>query len=81
MLRLREDRGECEVRRGMCVKHGRRATKITTNKRVWTKVKKTGLFKYCTRKMSVCRCDVNTPTLVGTMGPGESAGADCQTGS
>ena len=81
VLRLREDRGECEVRRGMCVKHGRRATKITTNKRVWTKVKKTGLFKYCTRKMSVWRCDVNTPTLVGTMGPGESAGADCQTGS
>ena len=81
VLRLREDRGECEVRRGMCMKHGRKATKITRNKKVWTKMKKTGLFQYCTRKMSVWRCDVNTPTLVGTMGPGESAGAVCQTGS
>ena len=80
VLRLREDRGECEVRRGWCVKHGRKATKITRNKKVWTKMKKTGLFQYCTRRMSVWRCDSSTPTYVGTMGQKEGAGVTTGTG-
>ena len=74
VLRLREDRGECEVRRGWCEKHDRKANKITSKKKVWTKMRKTGLFQYCTRKMSVWRCDSSTPTLVGTMGQRDGAG-------
>ena len=42
---------------------------------------KTGLFGYCTRKISVWRCDGDMPTLVGTMGPREGAGVTTGTGS
>lgn len=79
VLRLREDRGECVVRRGWCEKHSMKANKITQKKSVWTKMK-TGLYKYCTRKLSVWRCDVSTPTLVGTMRPREGAGVSTGAG-
>ena len=52
VLRLREDRGECVVKRGWCLKHDKKANKITQKKSVWTRMK-TGLYKYCTRKLSV----------------------------
>ena len=79
VLMLREDRGECEVKRGWCVKHDRKANKITQKKSVWTKMK-TGLYKYCTRKLSVWRCDRSMPTLVGTMRPREGAGVTTGSG-
>ena len=79
VLRLREDRGECVIKRGWCVKHDLKANKITQKKSVWTKTK-TGLYKYCTRKLSVWRCDESMPTYVGTMRPREGAGVTTGSG-
>ena len=78
-MMLREDRGDCNVRRGWCLRHNAVAKKITTNKQVWTKVKKTGLYKYCSRKLSVWRCVGDMATLVPTMGPRDGAGGNGQT--
>ena len=71
---LREDRGECKVRRGWCGEHNAVAKKITTVKKVWTKNKKTGLFGYSSRRMSVWRCNVTMGTSLRTMGPRDGAG-------
>ena len=79
VMMLREDRGDCNVRRGWCLRHNAVAKKITTNKQVWTKVKKTGLYKYCSRKLSVWRCVGDMATLVPTMGPRDGAGGNGQT--
>ena len=70
---LREDRGLCSVRRGWCREHNALAKKITSIKKVWTKNKKTGLFSYCSRRMSVWRCDENMGTLPRTMEPRDGA--------
>ena len=77
---LREDRGTCTVRRGWCVEHNALAKKITSTKKVWTKVKKTGLYKYCNRKLSVWRCNVNMENLLGTMEPTDGAGSNGSAG-
>ena len=77
---LREDRGSCSVRRGWCREHNSLAKKITSTKKVWTKNKRTGLFSYCSRKMSVWRCDENMGTLPRTMGPRDGAGEAWATG-
>ena len=71
---LREDRGTCNVRRGWCNEHKALARKITSIKKVWTKSKKTGLYSYCSRRMSVWRCNVNMGILPGTMEPRDGAG-------
>ena len=77
---LREDRGTCKVRRGWCVEHEALAKKITSTKKVWTQNKKTGLYRYCSRKMSVWRCDGNMGILLGTMEPRDGAGGTGATG-
>ena len=77
---LREDRGTCTVRRGWCMEHNALAKKITSKKKVWTKVKKTGLYKYCDRRLSVWRCDVNMENLLGTMEPTDGAGSNGSAG-
>ena len=77
---LREDRGTCKVRRGWCVEHEALAKKITSKKQVWTQNKKTGLYRYCSRKMSVWRCDGNMGILLGTMEPRDGAGGTGATG-
>ena len=77
---LHEDRGSCSVRRGWCREHNSLAKKITSKKKVWTKNKRTGLFSYCSRKMSVWRCDENMGTLPRTMEPRDGAGEAWATG-
>ena len=77
---LREDRGTCNVRRGWCREHESLAKKITSTKKVWTKSKKTGLYSYCSRRMSVWRCDVNMGILPETMEPRDGAGDAGATG-
>ena len=81
LMRLREDRGTCNVRKGWCQEHNLKARKVTSTKKVWTKMKRTGLYQYCSRKMSVWRCDVTMGTLVSTMRPGDSAGGKTGSGS
>ena len=79
VVRLREDRGDCVVRSGWCQEHDRMARKVTTTKQVWTRSKKTGLYAYRSRKMSVLSCTSGMPTLVGTMGPRDGAGGNTGT--
>ena len=74
IVRLREAKGECEVKRGYCKTHGVKAIRHTRSERIWTKVKKTGLFGWRTRKLSVLRCPDSTATLVETMGSTDGAG-------
>ena len=74
VVSLHEGRGDCVVRRGWCQEHCRAARKSTTMKQVWTRSKKTGLYSYRSRKLSVWSCTNGTPTLVGTMGSRDSAG-------
>ena len=81
LMRLREDRGTCNVRKGWCQEHDLKARKVTNTKKVWTKMKRTGLYQYCSRKMSVWRCDVTMGTLVSTMRPRDGAGGKTVSGS
>ena len=46
----------------------------TRSERVWTRVKKTGLFGWRTKKLSVLRCPDNMATYVGTMTSRDGAG-------
>ena len=47
---------------------------MTRKKKVWTRLPKTGLFGYRTRKVSVVACSGHTPTLVPTMDRLDGAG-------
>ena len=51
-----------------CTVHNQEAKKFTSTKRVWTLIKKTGLYGYRSRKVSVLRCDKSMGTSLGTMG-------------
>ena len=64
---MREARKDCIVRKMHCIVHNQEARKYTTKTRVWTLIKKTGLYAYRTRKLSVMRCDGHMENLVGTM--------------
>ena len=74
VLVLREVRSECVVRKMRCSVHNQEAKKTSIKKQVWTRNKKTGLYGYKTRKLSVLRCDGYMGTLVGTMGMADGAG-------
>ena len=54
------------------------ATRTTKKEKVWTRIAKTGLYGYRTRKVSVVACSRHTKTLVPTMekldGVGEPSG-------
>ena len=74
VMRLREARAECVVRKMRCIVHNQEARKVTTKRKVWTKNPKTGLFGYRTKNLSVLRCDGPMATLVDTMGRLDGAG-------
>ena len=68
---IRDMRGDCIVRNKYCQEHGQIAKKVTHKKEVWTRNRKTGLYGYRNRKVSVWRCNRNMGTLVCTMGSGD----------
>ena len=68
------------MRKMRCIVHNQVARRKSTKTRVWTYIKKTGLYAYRTRTVSVVRCDGNMENLVGTMDRLDSVGADLQTG-
>ena len=74
VMRLREAQGDCTIRRGYCITHKVKAVRNTRSERIWTKVKKTGLFGWRTKKLSVLRCPDNTENLVGRMDSRDGAG-------
>ena len=74
IMRLREAQGECEVLRGYCKVHRVKAVRHTRSERVWTIVKKTGLFGWRTKKLIILRCPDNMTTYVGTMTSRDGAG-------
>ena len=61
-----------------CSKHNQEATRSSLKKKVWTRNKKTGLYKFVTRKVSVLRCASNMGTLLGTMAQAGSAGENSE---
>ena len=72
---LRSMRGNCVVRDGMCQEHGDKARRVTQTKEVWTRNKRTGLYYYKRRKVSVVRCNGKMGTFVGQLdGAGVSTG-------
>ena len=75
---IREASGECVVVRKWCNKHNQEATRRSWNKKVWARNKKTGLYKYVTRKMSVLCCAMNMGTLLGTMAQVDGAGVNIE---
>ena len=74
ILRLREARGNCDIKRGYCKVHGTKAVRNTKSERIWTLIKKTGLYGWRTRKLSVLKCPDSTATYVDTMGSIDGAG-------
>ena len=65
---LREARKDCVVKKMYCTVHNQEAKRYTSTKKVWTLIKKTGLYGYRSRKLSVLRCDNSMGTSLGTMG-------------
>ena len=59
-----------------CTKHNQEAVRRSWNKKVWTRNKKTGLYKYVTRKVSVLCCTMSMGTLLGTMALVDGAGGN-----
>ena len=57
-----------------CIVHNQEAKVFTSTKSVWPKIKKTGLFAYRGRKLSVLRCDGHMRTYLGTMDRLDGAG-------
>ena len=74
LVTIREARKDCIVKKMHCVVHDQEAMRYTSKKSVWTKVKKTGLYAYRTRKLSVLRCEGQMESYVGTMARLGSAG-------
>ena len=74
ILRLCNAKGEFEVKRGYCKVHGLKAVRHTKSERVWAKIKKNGLFRWRTKKLSVLRCPDSTTNLVGTLDSRDGAG-------
>ena len=60
-----------------CIEHDLPATRTTRKQKVWTRIAKTGLYGYRTRKVSAVACSGHMATLVSTMdqldGVGEGA--------
>ena len=57
VLVLREERADCVVRKMWCTTHNQEAKRISSKRSVWTRVSKTGLYGWRTRKVSVLRCE------------------------
>ena len=74
VLVMRSMKGDCLVRRGWCQEHGLKAVKSTTVSDVWTRNKKTGLYYYKKRRVSVLKCSGQRPTLVANMDQIDGAG-------
>ena len=74
MVTIREARKDYIVKKMHCVVHDQEARRYTSAKSVWTKIKKTGLYAYRTRKLSVLRCEGQMESYVGTMARLGSAG-------
>ena len=64
---IRDLKGTCKVKKMYCVEHDLPATRTTRKEKVWTRIAKTGLYGYRTRKVSVVACSGHTKTLVPTM--------------
>ena len=71
---MRSMKGDCLIRRGWCQEHGLKAVKSTTVSDVWTRNKKTGLYYYKKRRVSVLKCSGQRPTLVANMDQIDGAG-------
>ena len=56
-----------------------KAVRHTRSERIWTKVKKTGLFGLRTKKLSVLRCPDGAAILVGAMNSIDGAGGTSNT--
>ena len=74
IVSLREARQDCIVRKMFCKVHNQEAKRYTSTKSVWTRNKKTGLYGYRSRKLSVVRCNGSMGTSLGTMGMLDGAG-------
>ena len=76
--KIRDLKGTCRVKKMHCLEHDLPATRTTKKEKVWTRIAKTGLYGYRTRKVSVVACSRHTKTLVPTMekldGVGEPSG-------
>ena len=71
---LREASGQCIVVKKWCTLHDSEAIRKSWNKQMWLRNKKTGLYSYKMRKVSVLSCDRNTNPLLGTMDLVDGAG-------
>ena len=67
IVTLRSMRGECKIVRGWCKEHNIKATRTSKTERVWTWNKKTGLYAWKNRKLSVLKCTGHMGTLPRTM--------------
>ena len=74
VVSLREARQDYIVRKMFCKVHNQKAKRYTSTKSVWTRNKKTGLYGYRSRKLSVARCDGPMGTSLGNMGMLDGAG-------
>ena len=74
IVSLREARQDCIVRKMFCQVHNQEAKRYTSTKSVWTRNKKTGLYGYRSRKLSVVRCNGSMGISLGTMGMADGAG-------
>ena len=77
---IRDMKGRCVVKKMHCIVHDKIATRTTRKQKVWTRIPKTGLFGYRTRKVSVVACSGHTPTLVATMDRPVSGGDVTESG-
>ena len=56
VVEKRKMRGDCVIRKGWCEEHGLKARKVSRISNMWTRSKKTGLYYYSRRKLSVLQC-------------------------
>ena len=67
VVTLRSMKGDCKIVRGWCKEHNIKATRTSKTERVWTWNKKTGLYAWKNRKLSVLKCNGPMGTLPRTM--------------
>ena len=67
VMTLRNSMGECKIIRGWCEEHNLKAIRTSKTEQVWTRNKKTGLYAYRNRKLSVLKCNGPMGTLPRTM--------------
>ena len=67
IITLRKAREECRVIRGWCEEHNLKATRTSKTEQVWTRSKKTGLYAWKNRNLSVLKCNDPMGSLLRTM--------------